>query len=58
MSMVPVKARVAKDAHLAGMDEYRKLYAQSINQPEEFWREQAKALTWYHHPHSILDQDV
>jgi acetyl-CoA synthetase len=58
MTTIPVKARIAKGAHISGMAEYKRMYKASITKPEEFWREQAKDLTWYHHPHNILDHDT
>ncbi|AKT36821.1 acetate--CoA ligase [Chondromyces crocatus] len=40
------------------MDEYRESYRQSLAEPERFWREQARTLSWFHDPYSILDVDV
>ncbi|MEO5624613.1 MAG: propionate--CoA ligase [Dokdonella sp.] len=34
---------------------YEALYRQSIEQPEAFWAEQAKAIHWYRPPQQILD---
>lgn len=36
---------------------YKDFYAKSINQPEEFWREQADAIDWYNKPETILSKD-
>ncbi|WP_370390997.1 acetate--CoA ligase [uncultured Winogradskyella sp.] len=36
---------------------YNKMYAQSIDAKEEFWREQANALSWYKKPKTILGND-
>ncbi|MET0759159.1 MAG: AMP-binding protein [Flavobacterium sp.] len=36
---------------------YKDFYAKSINQPEEFWREQANAIEWYNKPGVILSKD-
>src|SRR5882724_5055665 len=33
--------------HVSSMDEYKKLHARSISDPEGFWGEQAKALDWF-----------
>ena len=29
------------------MDEYKKLYKQSVDDPDKFWGEQANLLDWY-----------
>lgn len=41
----PSKA-FSKEAHVGSMAEYRKLYDESIKQPEKFWGKQAALLTW------------
>ncbi|HEY8022664.1 MAG TPA: acetate--CoA ligase, partial [Thermoanaerobaculia bacterium] len=38
--------------------QYREMYARSLAHPDEFWREQAAILDWFHPPHSILDTDL
>jgi acetyl-CoA synthetase len=40
------------------MDEYERLYRQSIEDPENFWSARARALGWFHPPLSTLDVDV
>ncbi|WP_052376253.1 acetate--CoA ligase [Chondromyces apiculatus] len=40
------------------MEEYRALYRQSLAEPERFWSEQARTLSWFHPPYSILDVDL
>lgn len=39
------------------MTTYQDAYRQSIEQPEEFWAERARALSWFHFPDTILSQD-
>ncbi len=34
-------------AHIAGMDQYRRMYERSINDPEGFWAEAAEELHWF-----------
>src|SRR5690606_32073097 len=34
-------------AWVSSLEEYRRLYQRSIDDPESFWREQAKRLTWF-----------
>ncbi len=55
--MIPVKPEIARRSHIASMEEYRRLYRLSLDNPEWFWAEQAKALTWYHPWHTVLDAD-
>lgn len=37
-------------AHVQGMDNYRKMYNKSINDPEAFWGEIAKDFHWESQP--------
>lgn len=37
--------------------DYQKFYQKSIQEPEQFWREQAKNLYWFKAPKTILSQD-
>lgn len=36
---------------------YKDFYAESINQPEKFWAEQANTIEWYNKPEIILSKD-
>jgi acetyl-CoA synthetase len=56
--MIPVKPDIAARAHIHSLDEYRRLYRLSLDDPEGFWRKQAEILTWFHQPSSILDFDM
>ena len=53
----PVKAHVAARAHIASLEEYQRLYRLSMDNPEWFWGEQAKTLSWFHPWQSVLDAD-
>jgi acetyl-CoA synthetase len=44
--VIPVKPEFAKNA-LVNSVQYKELYQQSIQNPEEFWAEQASRLTWF-----------
>ncbi|MBK8794340.1 MAG: acetate--CoA ligase [Holophaga sp.] len=55
--LYPVKPHVAERAHIHSMEEYQRLYRLSLDNPEWFWGEQAKALTWYHPWQSVFDAD-
>ncbi|MBI4818356.1 MAG: acetate--CoA ligase [Deltaproteobacteria bacterium] len=53
----PVKPEIARHAHLSSMTEYQRLYRLSLDNPEWFWGEQAKMLSWFHPFNSVLDAD-
>src|SRR5262249_16638766 len=53
----PVKPQIAERAHLRSMAGYRRLYRRSLENPEEYWGEQARMLDWYHPWHKVLDAD-
>jgi propionyl-CoA synthetase len=36
---------------------YKEIYQQSIEQPEDFWRDKAQALPWFKFPQTILSKD-
>jgi acetyl-CoA synthetase len=39
---------IVKRAYIKDMDEYKKMYERSLNDPEGFWAEQAEAfIDWY-----------
>jgi len=45
-------------AFIKGRDEYEKIYARSLNDPEGFWGEQAdKYVSWYHRWDKVLSYD-
>ena len=53
----PVKKEIAENAHINNQ-QYLALYQQSIEQPEEFWAEQAeKFLDWQQPWDKVLDYD-
>jgi hypothetical protein len=51
----PSKEFVAK-ARVKGMDGYKKLYKESIDNPEKFWADEAKELTWFEPWTKVLDE--
>jgi len=53
----PVKPHIAERAYIRSMEEYQRLYRLSLDNPEWFWGEQAKTLTWFHPWQSVLDSD-
>jgi len=47
----PPPAELQREAHIKSMDEYQELYDRSVNDPDGFWLEQAKAtVTWSKEP--------
>jgi acetyl-CoA synthetase len=45
---IPPPPRVSEGAHIGSMEEYRKLYARSIADPQGFWAEMARGhLSWF-----------
>ncbi|MBL0312885.1 MAG: acetate--CoA ligase [Holophagaceae bacterium] len=56
-AMFPVKDDIRNRAYIQSMEEYNRLYRLSMDNPEWFWGEQAKTLTWFHPWTSVLDAD-
>jgi acetyl-CoA synthetase len=40
-------SKTRKNAHIGSIEDYKKLYEHSINNPEDFWAEQAERITWF-----------
>ncbi|HVS01603.1 MAG TPA: AMP-binding protein, partial [Thermoanaerobaculia bacterium] len=55
--MIPVKDEIARQAQIGSLQEYQRLYRESLDDPDGFWRRQAEALSWFHPPHTIHDGD-
>ncbi len=51
--MDPVKPHIAQRAHVGSLDEYRRLYRRSLDDPDGFWRDQAQILDWFAPPREI-----
>jgi acetyl-CoA synthetase len=56
-TLYPIKPHIAQRAHISSMEEYQRLYRLSLDNPEWFWGEQAKALTWYHPWQQVFNAD-
>ncbi|MGF1562212.1 MAG: acetate--CoA ligase, partial [Geminicoccaceae bacterium] len=52
----PVPETIAQTAHVTN-DQYLAMYKQSIEDPEGFWAEHAKRLTWFKEPTKIKSVD-
>jgi acetyl-CoA synthetase len=46
----PVKKRAAERSHLKGMDAYQAMYEHSLKDPDGFWLEAARNLSWFNEP--------
>ena len=46
-----------KKAHIKSLAQYRRLYKESIEDPEAFWAERAKQLSWFKKWTRVLDYD-
>jgi acetyl-CoA synthetase len=56
--MIPVKPHIAERAHVQSLAEYQEMYRRSIEEPEEFWREQAGIIDWFAPPRNVMDVDM
>ena len=50
----PPPADIQSNAWVSSMDQYEKMWDQSINDPDAFWLDQAKALNWFKKPTKSL----
>ena len=55
--LYPVKPHIQQRAWINSMEEYQRLYRLSLDNPDWFWAEQAKALTWFHPWQNVFDAD-
>ena len=53
----PVKPALARDAHVASLDDYRRRYEQSIADPDGFWDREARRLHFFHPYHTVVQHD-
>ncbi len=51
----PPPASVQQNAHIDSEQQYEKMWKQSIDDPDGFWLEQAKSLTWFKEPTKSLE---
>ena len=51
----PPPADIQANAHVNSTEQYQKMWEQSINDPDTFWLEQAKSLSWYKEPTKSLE---
>lgn len=48
---------LAGRAHIASMEDYQDLYKKSIEDPEQFWDQQASRLTFFHPYDQVMSED-
>ncbi|MBM4329896.1 MAG: acetate--CoA ligase [Deltaproteobacteria bacterium] len=51
----PPPQEFSAKAHIKSLEDYRKLYKRSIEEPEGFWNEQAQNLEWFQKWDKVLD---
>ena len=54
----PPPAEFSAHAHVKSLEEYDRLYQQSIQDPEAFWAEAAKELHWFKPWDRVLEWDL
>jgi len=52
--MFPPPERIQKNAYVSSDQQYRQMWEKSIKDPDGFWLEQAKSLTWFREPTESL----
>ena len=51
----PPSAEIKANAYVNSPEQYKKMWDQSVNDPDAFWLEQAKSLTWFKEPTKSLE---
>ena len=51
----PPPASVQSNAYVNSEEQYQKMWEESINEPDKFWLEQAKSLSWIKEPTKSLE---
>jgi acetyl-CoA synthetase len=54
----PPKAAIQKGARIQDLDDYRRLYRESVDDPERFWDHQASRLDWIRPYHTVRRLDM
>jgi acetyl-CoA synthetase len=53
----PPPSNISKNAYIKNMEEYKRIYSNSISNPEKFWAELADQLYWYRKWDKVLVDD-
>jgi acetyl-CoA synthetase len=56
--LIQPKESIAARARVKSLEDYRRMYRQSLEDPQAFWGEQASRLEWFHPPRNVLDVDM
>ena len=56
--LFPPSAEFVANAHVKGMDEYEKLYAEAEADPESYWATQAENLHWFKKWDTVLEWNL
>jgi acetyl-CoA synthetase len=51
----PPPEKIKANAYVSSLEQYEKMWDQSINDPDSFWLEQARSLTWFKEPTKSLE---
>jgi acetyl-CoA synthetase len=51
----PPPAEIQANSYINSLEQYQEMWDQSINEPDAFWLEQAKTLTWFKEPTKSLE---
>ncbi len=51
----PPPEAIKANAYVSSMEQYQQMWEQSINDPDKFWLEQAKRLSWFKEPTKGLE---
>jgi acetyl-CoA synthetase len=51
----PPPEQIKANAYVSSMEQYQQMWEQSINDPDNFWLEQAKSLHWFNEPTKALE---
>ena len=51
----PPPASIKANAHIASQEQYQQMWEKSLNDPDSFWLEQAKSLSWFKEPTRSLE---
>jgi acetyl-CoA synthetase len=55
---IPPPEEFAKHARVGSLEEYEEMYKRAADNPELFWAEQSKLLSWFKSPDKILEWKV
>ena len=51
----PPPEKIKANAYVDSLEQYEQMWEESINNPDSFWLEQAKSLTWFKEPTKSLE---